>query len=88
MNVEQRGNDLEVVLDPMMHFADQPLLAFERRTCLDFGLLYPLDRATEGVAQIVNLGRRPGTCDSPRRRSGPARRSVASGMPWLPTGRR
>ena len=40
-----------------MDLADQPLLAFERRARLDLGPLDSLDRATEGIAKVVDFGR-------------------------------
>ena len=50
--------DLEVVLHPVVDFADQLALPFQRIAHLAFGFVDPLDRADEGVAKILDLGRR------------------------------
>ena len=42
----------------MVDFADQPPLAFERAGHLALRLLDPVDRAGEGVAQLLDFGRR------------------------------
>ena len=55
MDVEQRGDDLEVVLHPVMDFADQPPLAFERVEPSALGAFDPVDRALEGLAQIAGF---------------------------------
>ena len=59
MDVEQRGDDLQVVLHAVVDLADQPALALERLGHLPLRFLDPLDRAVEGVAQLLDLGRRP-----------------------------
>ena len=55
VNAEQRGDHLEVVLDPVMDFADQPPLPFERIERLSLRTFDPVDRPAEGIAQLVNF---------------------------------
>jgi hypothetical protein len=56
VDVEQRGDDLKVVLYAMMDFANEPSLPLERVGSLLLGLLDPVDRAAEGVSKFLDLG--------------------------------
>ena len=58
VDVEQRGDDLEVVLHAVMDLADQPPLAVERLGHLPLRFLDALDRALEGVAELADFRRR------------------------------
>jgi hypothetical protein len=48
VNVEQRSDDLQVVLDAVVDLADQPALARQRVAHLPLRFLDALDRALEG----------------------------------------
>ena len=56
MDAEQRGDDLEVVLDPVMDLADQPPLTVQRVERVSLGALDAVDRAFERLAQIADFG--------------------------------
>ena len=56
MQAEKAGDDLEVVLDPVMDLADQPALAFERLLHRPLRLFDPVDRADERRPEILDLG--------------------------------
>ena len=70
MEVEQGGDDLEVVLHPVMDLADQPGLAHDRG--LELGLVPGdgLGHPVEGLAELADLLRRRA-----QRRAGRAPRS-------------
>src|SRR5260370_11485998 len=55
MDVEQRGDDLEIVLHAVMNFAHQPSLALERPAGLAFRLLDLGDCSGKGVAKFLDL---------------------------------
>src|SRR5215213_4016155 len=58
VDVEQRGDDLEVVLDAVMDLPDQPALAGQSIGHLALRLLDLRDGASERIAQSLDLGRR------------------------------
>ena len=82
MEVEQRGDDLEVVLDPVVDLADQPGLARDRG--LELGLV-PGDGPgdlVEGLAELADLLRRGAQLAAdraPGRRAGRRRSPAGSG---------
>ncbi len=55
MDVEQRGDDLQVVLHPMVDFAHQPSLPFQRARHLALRFLDLSDNASERVPQLLDL---------------------------------
>src|SRR5258705_8134416 len=59
VDVEQRRDDLQIILHPVVVLADQPSLSVERAGHFAFGFIDARHRALEGVAQFLNLGRWP-----------------------------
>jgi len=59
VDVDERGDDLEVVLHPVVDLADQLPLPFQGPGHVAFRIFHPPDRASEGLAEFPNLGRRP-----------------------------
>src|SRR4051812_5251824 len=55
VNVEQRSDDLEVVFHPVMDFADEPPLSFQRTSHLPLRLVDAGDGSTECVTKLLNL---------------------------------
>jgi len=55
VNAEQRRHHLEIVFDPVMHFADQSLLTLERGARFMLGLRDPFDRPPEGLAKLADF---------------------------------
>ena len=58
MEVEQRGDDLEVVLHPVVDLAHQPGLALDRGLELGFVAGDGAGDLVEGLAELADLARR------------------------------
>src|SRR6185369_17283973 len=59
VDVEQGGDDLEVVLHSVMHLADEAALALERTGHFTLRLVDLRARAGECVAEVLDFSRRP-----------------------------